>query len=157
MKFCYNLFQNYGIAIILFTLLSKIILLPMSIWVQKNSIKMVKMQPDINRIKINYFGDNDKIAEEQDKLYKKEKYNAFASVIPLLIQIMLLIGLAQVINQPLTHLLNVPAEITEKCITVALDNNKELDKESGSLELSVFNDIKNNVNNYLNGNIQFKG
>lgn len=146
MKFCYNLFQNYGIAIILFTLLSKIILLPMSIWVQKNSIKMVKMQPDINRIKINYFGDNDKIAEEQDKLYKKEKYNAFASVIPLLIQIMLLIGLAQVINQPLTHLLNVPAEITEKCITVALDNNKELDKESGSLEISVFNDIKNNVN-----------
>ena len=143
MKFCYNLFQNYGIAIILFTLLSKIILLPMSIWVQKNSIKMVKMQPDINRIKINYFGDNDKIAEEQDKLYKKEKYNAFASIIPLLIQIMLLIGLAQVINQPLTHLLNVPTEVTEKLVMVALENNQELDKESGSLELAVFNDIKN--------------
>ena len=52
MRFCYNLFGNYGIAIILFTLFSKIVLIPMSIWVQKNSIKMVKMQPDINRIKI---------------------------------------------------------------------------------------------------------
>jgi len=104
MRFCYNLFENYGVAIILFTLFSKIILLPMSIWVQKNSIKMVKMQPDINRIKINYFGDNDKIAEELDKLYKKEKYNAFASIIPLMAQILLLIGLAQVINDPLTYL-----------------------------------------------------
>lgn len=146
MRFCYNLFENYGVAIILFTLFSKIILLPMSIWVQKNSIKMVKMQPDINRIKINYFGDNDKIAEEQDKLYKKEKYNAFASIIPLMIQILLLIGLAQVINQPLTHLLNVPTEITEKLTVVALENNSELDPESTALEIAVFNDIQNNNN-----------
>ena len=63
MAFCYNLFNNYGLAIILFTLISKIVLLPLSIWVQKNSIKMVKMQPDINKIKIKYFGDKDKIAD----------------------------------------------------------------------------------------------
>ena len=55
MAFCYNLCGNYGVAIILFTFFSKIILLPISIWVQKNSIKMVKMQPELNRIKINYF------------------------------------------------------------------------------------------------------
>ena len=104
MKFCYNIFNNYGIAIIIFTLISKIILLPISIWVQKNSIKMVKMQPDINRIKINYFGDKDKIADETTKLYKEEKYNAFVSLIPLFVQIILLIGLVEVINKPLTHL-----------------------------------------------------
>ena len=76
MNLCYELCNNYGLAIILFTLFSKVILLPISIWVQKNSIKMVKMQPDINKIKINYFGDKDKIADETAKLYKKEKYNA---------------------------------------------------------------------------------
>ena len=81
MKFCYDLFNNYGIAIILFTLISKIVLLPITVYVQKNSIKMVKMQPAINRIKINYFGDKDKIAEEESALYKKEKYNAFTSLI----------------------------------------------------------------------------
>lgn len=143
MRFCYNLFGNYGIAIILFTLFSKIILLPMSIWVQKNSIKMVKMQPDINKIKINYFGDKDRIAEEQDKLYKKEKYNAFASLIPLIIQILLLMGLVEVINHPLTHIAKMPNEISNNLIAVALDNNKELNEESSSLELSVVNDIKN--------------
>ena len=143
MRFCYNLFGNYGIAIIAFTFLSKIILLPMSIWVQKNSIKMVKMQPAINKIKINYFGDKDKIAEEQDKLYKKEKYNAFASLIPLIIQIMLLMGLVSVINHPLTHIAKIPENVSEKLIKVALDNNEELNSESSSLELSVVKDIKN--------------
>ena len=77
MSFCYSICSNYGIAIIIFNFLSKIILLPISIWVQKISIKMVKMQPDINKIKIDYFGDKDKIAEETTKLYKKEKYKYF--------------------------------------------------------------------------------
>ena len=146
MRFCYNLFENYGIAIILFTLFSKVVLLPISIWVQKNSIKMVKMQPDINRIKINYFGDKDKIAEEQEKVYKKEKYNAFASIIPLLIQIVLLIGLAEVINHPLTHIIKIPSDISEKLATVAVDTNADIDRDSSSLELEVVNDIRNDNN-----------
>ena len=144
MKFCYNFAGNYGIAIILFTLFSKIVLLPMSIWVQKNSIKMVKMQPAINKIKINFFGDKDKIAEEQEKLYKKEKYNAFASLIPLLIQIFLLIGLVEVINHPLTHINGIPNDISNQLVNVALKNNQDLDEESSSLQLAVVNDIKNN-------------
>ena len=118
----------------------------MSVWVQKNSIKMVKMQPAINRIKINYFGDKDKIAEEQEKLYKQEKYNAFASLIPLLIQIFLLIGLSQVINNPLTHIIKVPEGVSEKLASVVVENNSELNSESSSLELEIVNDIKNNKN-----------
>ena len=98
MNFCYKLLHDYGLAIILFTLISKIVLLPVSIWVQKNSIKMVKMQPDINRILIKHYGDKDEIAEEQSKLYKKEKYNPLASLIPLIIQIILLLGVVEVIK-----------------------------------------------------------
>ena len=161
MRFLYNLFGNYGIAIILFTLFSKIVLLPMSIWVQKNSIKMVKMQPDVNKIKINYFGDKDRIAEEQDKLYKKEKYNAFASLIPLIIQILLLMGLVEVINHPLTHIAKIPEDISEKMIAITLDKNTQLDDESSSLELAVVNDIKNDkyIEEYqevLNENIKIE-
>ena len=143
MQWCYNLFSNYGIAIILFTLFSKIVLLPLSVWVQKNSIKMVKMQPEINRIKINYFGDKDKIAEEQTALYKREKYNAFASLIPLIIQIILLLGLVEVINHPLTYIANMDKDTTTQLVQVSLDNNEQLDKESSSLEVSVVKDIKN--------------
>ena len=47
---CYWICKNYGLAIILFTVLTKVILFPINIWVQKNSIKMVKLQPEVNQI-----------------------------------------------------------------------------------------------------------
>lgn len=98
MNICYSICHNYGFAIIIFTLISKIILLPVSVWVQKNSIKMVKMQPEINFMKAKYFGDKDTIAEEQSKIFKREKYNPMASIVPLIIQIVLLMGLIGVIK-----------------------------------------------------------
>jgi len=146
MQFCYNLFGNYGWAIILFTIFSKIVLLPVTIWVQINSIKMVKMQPEINQIKINYFGDKDRIAEEQTKLYKREKYNAFVSLVPLIVQILLLLGLVEVINHPLTYIAKTDSNITTELVNVALANDEGLDAESSSLELTVVEDIKNEKN-----------
>lgn len=98
MKQCYFLCGNYGLAIILFTILTKIILLPISVWVQKNSIKMVKIQPDVNFLKIDHFGDPDAIAEGQSALYKKEGYRPLASLIPLAIQIVLLMAVIAAIR-----------------------------------------------------------
>ena len=100
MKGCYNIVGNYGWAIILFTLVSKIILLPISIWVQKNSIKMVKMQPEINSLKAKYFGDKDTIAEEESKIYKKYRYNPLASLVPMIAQIVLLLGVVEIVKNP---------------------------------------------------------
>ena len=90
---CYRLCGNFGLAILLFTLLSKLVLLPISVWLQKNSIKMVKMQPEINRLKAEHFGDPDAVAEGQAAIFKRENYHPLASVIPLAIQIVLLMGL----------------------------------------------------------------
>lgn len=99
MNGCYALCHDYGIAIVLFTLVSKIVLLPVSIWVQKNSIKMVKMQPEINFLTVKYFGDKDTIAEEQAKIFKREKYHPMASIIPLIVQLVLLMGVIEVIKR----------------------------------------------------------
>ena len=78
MDVCYSVCKNYGLAIILFTLISKIILLPISIWVHYNGIKMVRMMPKINWLHVNHYGDRDAIAEGQAKLYKEEKYSPLA-------------------------------------------------------------------------------
>lgn len=99
MNGCYSICSNYGIAIILFTLVSKIVLIPVSVWVQKNSIKMVKMQPEINLLMVKFFGDKDTIAEEQAKIFKREKYHPMASIIPLIIQLVLLMGVIEVIKR----------------------------------------------------------
>ena len=71
LNWCNGLTGNIWWAIVAFTLLTKILLLPVSVLVQKNSIKMVKMYPEMNRIKAKYFGNKDKISEEQYLLYKR--------------------------------------------------------------------------------------
>jgi len=98
MDVCYSVCKNYGLAIILFTLISKIILLPISIWVHYNGIKMVRMMPKINWLHVNHYGDRDAIAEGQAKLYKEEKYNPLAGLVPIIIQLILLLGLVEVIK-----------------------------------------------------------
>ena len=110
MKWCWQLVGNYGIAIILFTLATKIVLIPVSVWIHKNSIQMVKIQPEINFLKARLFGNNDAIAEEQSKLFKKNHYHPMLSLIPLAIQVILLIGVVQIIQHPLDYLFSVTPE-----------------------------------------------
>ncbi len=98
MDVCYSVVKNYGLAIILFTLISKVILLPLSIWVHCNGLKMVRMMPKINWLHVNHYGDLDAIAEGQAKLYKQEKYNPLAGLVPIIVQLILLLGLVQVIR-----------------------------------------------------------
>ena len=97
MEPCYVLTGNWWLAILLFTAVTKVILLPISLWCQKNSIKMVSLMPEINRIKVKYFGDKETIGEEQVALFKREHYHGFLSIIPLAIQLLILIGLINVI------------------------------------------------------------
>ena len=99
MDWCYHLCGNYGWAIILFTLLSKIILAPLSVWVHLNGLKMVKMMPEINMLHVNHYGDKDAIAEGQAALYKREKYNPLAGIIPVVVQLIILLGLVDVIRR----------------------------------------------------------
>ena len=99
LEWCCGLTHDYGWAIILFTILTRVILLPVSILVQLNSIKMVKMYPDMNRIKASYFGNKDMISEENYKLYKQEKYHPMLDLIPVVIQLIILMGVIEGIKQ----------------------------------------------------------
>ncbi len=99
---CFRLCGNYGWAILLFTLLTKILMMPLSIWVHLNSLKMVRMMPEINWLRVKHYGDKDAIAEGQAALYKREKYNPLAGIIPVLVQLVILLGLVDVIRRLLS-------------------------------------------------------
>lgn len=99
MGLCYGIIPNYGVAIILFTLLTKIIMLPISIMVQKNSIKMVKMYPEMNRIKARCYGNKDMISEEEYQLYKKEQYHPMLDLVPVVLQLIILMGVVNAIKE----------------------------------------------------------
>ena len=95
---CYALTGNWWISILLFTLITKVILMPMALWVQWNSIKMVQIMPAINRLKVKHFGDRETIGELQNKLNKEQGYHPLLSLVPLAIQIIILFGLVDVIH-----------------------------------------------------------
>lgn len=115
MQKCYELLDDYILAIIVFTLLSKILLMPVALWMQRSSITMVEMMPELNRIKTKYFGDKEMISEETQILYKKRKYNPLASTVPMIVQIVLLMGVIEAVKVLLgdsdSWLLWVPAEV----------------------------------------------
>lgn len=100
MGWIYGLCGSFGVTVLLFTLLSKIVLLPLGVWVHKNGIKVIRMQPAVNRLKAEHYGDKDAIADGQAALYKQEKYSPLASLVPLVFQILILMGVMAVIRNP---------------------------------------------------------
>ena len=94
-NFCLKLAGKEWLSIILFTFITKIILLPVSVMVQKNSIKMVRLYPSLNRIKAKYFGNKDMISEKEYELYKTENYHPLFDLVPVLIQLVLLMGVVE--------------------------------------------------------------
>lgn len=99
MQPCYDLTGNWWVAILLFTIIVKIILMPMALWCQKNAIVMVQLMPDLNRLKVKYFGDAETIGEKQNELYKEKHYHPMLSLVPLAVQIIILFGLVDVVHR----------------------------------------------------------
>jgi YidC/Oxa1 family membrane protein insertase len=113
MWLCFTLAKNYGIAILLFTLVTKALMFPLNIWVQKNSIKMIKLKPRLNEIAASFAGNRDAVTEKQFALYKQEGYRPLAGIIPLLIQIPIILGLITVVYNPLQHLLHIDKSVID--------------------------------------------
>ena len=101
LQLCRALLPCYTGAIVVFTLLTKVILFPVSAWVQKNSIAMVRLTPELNRLKIRFYGDRDTIADETQALYKKEKYSPLGSIVPMLLQLVMLMGVIGAVKNTL--------------------------------------------------------
>lgn len=109
MKWCWQLVGNYGVAIILFTLLTTIVLLPIGIWIHKNSILMVKIQPEINFLKADNFGNPDAITDGQARIFKKAHYHPLITIIPLVLQVILLLAVVEIVENPVDYLGTVPS------------------------------------------------
>lgn len=137
MKGCWMLVGNYGLAILLFTLATKLVLLPVSVWIHKNSIQMIKIQPDINFLKANHYGDMDTIADEQTKLFKKHHYHPMLSLIPLAVQIILLLGVVQIIYHPMDYLFAIDSETSRTLASLC-----GIDSSLSSYQLSLIDAIQ---------------
>lgn len=113
LKFIYaNLaFQNYGIAIILFTVGIKTLLLPLTVKQVQSTAKISELQPQMQEIQKKYKDDKEKQSAEMMKLYQESKVDPSGGCLPLLIQMPILFSLYYVISQPLKYMAGKSPEI----------------------------------------------
>ena len=108
-KLCYMLVDNYGLAIILFAFIAKLLMLPISIKGEKGRLKMQAVQPKMNALQQKYKGDtkNPKYSEELQQLYAEEGYNPMSGCLPTFIQLPIILGLWNAIRRPLTYIVGL--------------------------------------------------
>ncbi len=102
--------SNYLVSILIFTFLTKLILFPLTLMQIKSTEKMQKIAPLDAKIRDKYKNDKQKQAEELSKLYTKNKINPMGGCLPLLIQIPIILAMFAIVRQPLTYIVQTPAE-----------------------------------------------
>lgn len=107
LNFLYNLFNNYGIAIIVFTILLRIILIPITVSQQKSMKKNAKVQEKMKEIQKKYKNNPEKLNQETIELYKREKVSPFSGCLSSIIQIILIISVFWLVSKPLTYMKKV--------------------------------------------------
>ena len=121
MWLCYKIIPMYAVALVLFTIITRLVLLPFSINQQKSSVKMKIIQPKITEIQSKYANNREKMQQELEALYARENYNPMSGCLPMLIQFPILFGLIDVIYKPLTHIARLSAEAIAPLLNMGVD------------------------------------
>lgn len=104
LTFIYGLVGNYGISLIILTVLVKCIMYPLYSRQIKSTAKMASVQPKMQEIQRKYANDQQKMAEEMQKLYTEEGFNPMGGCLPMLIQFPIIMGLFQLLRYPMQYM-----------------------------------------------------
>lgn len=111
LNFLYNAIQNYGLAIILFSVILKLILLPFTIKQQKSMKKSAKVQEEMNKLQLKYKNDPEKLNREVMDLYKREKMNPLSGCLSSIIQLFIIVSVFYLVSRPLTYMKKIDSNI----------------------------------------------
>lgn len=143
LSFLYNLTDSYLLAIVLLTLVVRLLLVPSAIKQQKNSAKQVRLNAKVNKIKQKYAGNQQKIQEETQALYQREGFGAAnMGCSNLVITLLVMTGLYGVIYTPISSVLRFPKDVVaglKEALVVAGKNT------SGKEELIILNVFEKNA------------
>lgn len=104
LTFIYKLVGNYGISLIILTVLVKLLIYPLYFKQIKSTASMSSLQPKMKAIQEKYKNDKEKMNEEMAKLYKEENFNPMGGCLPTLIQIPILWGLFTLLRNPIRYI-----------------------------------------------------
>ncbi len=107
----YTVFNNYGIAIIIFSIILRIILIPITIKQQKSMKKSAKLQEEMKEIQRKYKNNPEKLNQETIELYKREKMSPFAGCFSSIIQLIIILSVFWLVSQPLTYMKRIDVNV----------------------------------------------
>ena len=150
----YNVVNNYGIAIIIFTIILKLVMLPMSIKQQKTLKKNAKMQQKVKEIQEKYSNDQVRQSQELMDLYKKENMSPFSGCLSSIIQFIIILSVFYLVSMPLTYMKHVDKQV--------LDSYEAEIKEDNPNEAIRYREIaiikeKAKIDEKVNLNMNFLG
>ena len=138
LNFIYELVKNYGLAIIIFSIIVKLVLLPMSIKQQKTLKKSTKLQAKLKELQFKYKNNPEMLNKETMALYKSENMSPFSGCFSSIIQIILLLSVFFLVQSPLTYMRKVDSTVVEDYKT-QLQQSQE---ESGGIRYPEIRIIK---------------
>ncbi len=137
LNFIYNLIGNYGVSIIIFCIIIKAVMLPISIKQQRTMKKSTKMQQKMKEIQFKYKNDPEKLNQETIRLYKEENMSPFSGCFSAIIQIILLLSVFYLVQSPLTYMRKIDTAVIDKYKTIV---KEELSTESNYPEIDIIRD-----------------
>ena len=111
LNWLYNLVQNYGVAIILFSVLLKVVMLPLSIKQQKSMKKSAKVQEEVNKLQVKFRNNPEMLNKEIMDLYKREKVSPFSGCLSSILQFIIFISVFYLVSRPLTYMKKVDPKL----------------------------------------------
>ena len=150
LEFIYKIVNNYGVAIILFSILIKLLMLPISIKQQKTMKKTTKIQEKMKEIQFKYKNNPEKLNQETMELYKKENMSPFSGCFSAIAQLILLFAVFYMVRSPLTYMKKVDAEVIEKYSKIIYEY--DLSEKSAYPEIEIIREIDNIRNLKNNAN-----
>ena len=140
LKFLYNLIGNYGWAIILFSIIVKVIMLPISIKQQKAMKKNEKVQKELKQIQFKYKNDPETMNKEMMALYKREGASPFSGCLSSIIQLILLFSVFLLVRSPLTYMVKMDTEAISKMQNIVSEENSST--KNSYAEIGIIQYIK---------------
>ena len=134
----YNLTNSYGVALILFTLVIKLIMLPFQMKSKKSMMRMSRVSGQMQELQKRYAKNQAKLQEEMQKLYEEEGVNPMSGCLWSLIPFPILIALYSIIRQPITHFMLLSKDVLQTVVQSAADagvnltNIVMMDKATGT-------------------------
>lgn len=134
----YNLTNSYGVALILFTLVIKLIMLPFQMKSKKSMMRMSRVSGQMQELQKRYAKNQAKLQEKMQKLYEEEGVNPMSGCLWSLIPFPILIALYSIIRQPITHFMMLSKDVLQTVVQSAADagvnltNIVMMDKATGA-------------------------